>query len=66
MSHFHANPFLDTLNQQSKVASLDEHRALKKKVEALLPVAKQVLERLNQSEDLYLGAKAMELLAGQG
>jgi hypothetical protein len=59
----HQNPFAALLNEQHNVTSLEEHRYLKNKINALLPVAKQVLERLNQSEDLYLGAKAIELLA---
>ena len=57
------NPFSSLLHEQQTVASLEEHRYVKNKINALLPVAKQVLERLNQSEDLYLGAKAIELLA---
>jgi hypothetical protein len=58
-----ASPFSEAVAAHHTVASLDDYKRLKQRVQTLLPVARQVLERLHQSEDLYLGAKALELLA---
>ncbi len=62
-SSHHASPFPALLLEEHAVASLEDHKQLKAKIKHLLPVAKQVLERLHQNEDLYLGARAIELLA---
>lgn len=56
------NPKTATPRTQSKIIDLNAYRQRKQRFARLQAHAARVLERLNQSEELYLGAKAIELL----
>jgi len=45
------------------VADLDEYRAYKELLARLKPTAIKMLSQLHQSEDAYLGARAIEILS---
>jgi hypothetical protein len=45
------------------IANLDEHRQYKELLERLKPTAIKLLSQLHQSEEAYLGARAIEILS---